>query len=132
MPRRARGARTNPRRGEYDDRSVRDVIEAIIVRHQKMPNSGGWMERNIDAWRHPKAGAERALVTMVNGWAEYADAHRERFGSTIGDDGVLGPAWEEIARGLRSLLNGEIGRLDGGFMDSILYDAAASQGVNLD
>jgi hypothetical protein len=49
--------------------------------------------------------------------AKYADAHHRTYESPIGDDGVLGDAWESALRSLVALLNGETGRLDCGDVD---------------
>lgn len=48
----------------------------------------------------------------------------------IGQDGVLGPAWQEIGEAIRTLLNGEAGRLDCGTLDSILLDAMQANGLD--
>jgi hypothetical protein len=61
----------------------------------------------------------------------YADAHAERFGSPLAEDYVLGESWREAVRGLRGLLNGELGRLDGGTLDRailVMYQAAGFEG----
>lgn len=62
------------------------------------------------------------IVRMVEGWARYADSHRERFESSIGEDYVLGPEWESIGKSLLALLNGEIQPLDGGLTDGVIRD----------
>lgn len=59
-----------------------------------------------------------AVRVMMTGWGLYAEAHRERFKSPIGDDGVLGWEWQAIGRGLLGLLNGETGGFDGGSLDA--------------
>ena len=63
---------------------------------------------------------EAALVLMFRGWYDYASQHRLQYESLIGEDYVLGPEWEAIGDSLRALLNGDIGRLDGGTCDSFI------------
>ena len=77
-------------------------------------------------------GLERAYVLMLRGWLEYADAHRLTMGSKIGDDHVLGDEWFKIGEALRGLLNGDLGRLDGGTLDTIIADNLNEQGFDLD
>jgi hypothetical protein len=48
------------------------------------------------------------------------------------DDGFLGPAFVEIARSLLVLLNGELGRFDGGTLDALVRAIAAENGFELD
>lgn len=91
------------------------------------PNMGGWRDRHIAAVNAPR-GVERPMVAALRAWCEYADLHAKRFESDIGDDGVLGPAWEKWGRGLRLLLNGETGRLDCGTLDAIILDNLVTQG----
>lgn len=81
---------------------------------------------------NPKPGPERAIVLIASGLAEYAGSHFARYDSTIGEDGVLGEEWREIARGLLGLLNGECGRLDCGSVDSFIREKASAHGVDLD
>jgi len=70
-----------------------------------------------EAMRLPRPGFERALVSILRGLAEYAQAARNISHGTISDDGYLGSEWALIVSGARSLLNGEAGRLDCGEMD---------------
>jgi hypothetical protein len=85
-------------------------------------SSNGWKERHREAVLCPHWDYERALVQMLSGWLRYADAVQNRWESGIGQDGVLGPSWAEIGSGLRGLLNGELGRLDGGTLDALLVN----------
>src|SRR5688572_10017184 len=87
---------------------------------------------HASAAREPRAGAESAIVSLVAALEEYAVNHRGRYESAIGDDGVLGQYWEDIARGVLGLLNGECGRLDCGSVDSHIRNMAAAHGVTLD
>jgi hypothetical protein len=68
----------------------------------------------------------------LNGWLRYADAHHSQYGSGIGRDGVLGPEWVQIGQGLRGLLNGCRGRLDGATLDGLLCLTLAQEGFDPD
>jgi len=94
-------------------------------------NMGDWQGRHLRAIDFPH-GQERPVVHMLRGWLEYADAHAQRYESGIGEDGVLGPAWAEIGDALRQLLNGELGRLDAGTLDSVLYETLKGEGFDPD
>ena len=69
---------------------------------------------------------------MIYDWARYAEAHQSRYNSLIGDDYVLGPAWQKIGESLRELLNGEIGSFDAGSLDRNIRTFAAQHGVTLE
>lgn len=64
----------------------------------------------------------RALRLLLLGWEEYAYAHQKEFGSLIGDDGVLGEHWTDIARGIHGLLDGNTGGWDAGSIDHNLRE----------
>lgn len=87
----------------------------------------GWSERHQAAVRAAK-GPEIAILSLLRGWLLYADLHRDRYESKLGTDYVLGPAWGEIGTQLRTLLNGETGRLDCSTLDSIICDSLAAEG----
>lgn len=70
------------------------------------------------------------MVEMLRGWLRYADACAERYGSRVGDDGVLGPLWARIGDGLLGLLNGELGALDAGTFDTLIRDVLRDQGMD--
>ena len=74
------------------------------------------------------AGFMGAIVTGTAAWLEYADAHKARYESPIGEDYVLGPAWLEWAKALRTMLNGETGNLDCGTLDAAIMKALAENG----
>jgi hypothetical protein len=76
-----------------------------------------------------KHKAETALSAILQGLALYAEAHAAAYESPIGEDGVLGDHWLEIARGLAGLLNGEHGRLDAGAMDAAIRNLALASGA---
>lgn len=73
---------------------------------------------------------EIAFAQMINGLKLYAQAHKlETGGHDIGDDYVLGEEWEQIARGIIGLLNGETGKLDPGEVDRTIRKFAERYGV---
>lgn len=101
----------------------------------KLP--GDWKERHNDAVYFslpvnrtaPPRIFETSVVRMLEAWAFYADNHRVRYSTPIGDDGVLGPEWQAIGLGIRGLLNGDVGpRLDCGTLDGFILDTLAANG----
>lgn len=95
------------------------------------PDDSGWKSRHRNALLSPM-GFERPIVGMLRGWIQYAERHRQQYESTIGEDGVLGPAWAQIGDGIRQLLNGDCGRLDCGTLDSIIHDNLREAGFDPD
>lgn len=87
--------------------------------------------RHAAAMSDPKPGFEHALVCLMHGLSEYADAHRRAYESAIGDDGVLGEHWRDIVASVVGLLNGEAGRLDCGTLDGQLRRLAEDNGAPL-
>lgn len=107
----------------------------------KLRGGQDWQIRHNDAIdgvvgireRVTPAKHEASYLLMLGGWETYARAHKNEFGSSIGDDGVLGPAWESIGDGLRELLNGEVGaRLDCGTLDSFIVDTMKDNNVDVE
>lgn len=92
----------------------------------------GWSLRHFEAVLTPSCLFERAIVGMLGGWLLYADAHYKAYSTPIGDDGVLGLEWAAIGAGLLGLLNGHLGRLDGGTLDSILRDTLQANGRDME
>ncbi len=78
---------------------------------------GDAARRHLHALSGPRNGFEKAIVNGLHGMCDYAAAYEERFGSGIAGDYVLGVAFAEQLRAWRKLLNGELGRLDGGYLD---------------
>jgi len=76
-----------------------------------------WKVLHNDALGSP-AGAEVGIVRLMVAIWEIALHYQARYGSSIGDDGVLGPAFVTIVRGFRTMLNSECGRLDRGTLDA--------------
>ena len=105
----------------------------------KTPNTGGWQDRHRAEIRNAAAqvapiypGPAVGLVKGLQGWIDYAMAHAARFGSPIGEDYVLGPAWARWGFALRELLNGNCGQLDCGTLDAIIRGNLSEQGFDED
>jgi hypothetical protein len=88
------------------------------------------LSRPLGPYKRPDDRHGLAMSLMVRGWAKYADAHRARFETGIGDDYVLGPEWSAIGFALIGLLNGELGGFDGGTLDAFLRDSLAAEGFD--
>lgn len=111
----------------------RDLIERSVLKTYRRKEENGWNRRHTDAFSAVPSWAgdtrqEYGMIQMIRGWAEYADAHFHRFETVIGEDYFLGPLWLEIGKSLRGLLNGELGRLDGGTLDGLLLEIIEHNG----
>lgn len=73
---------------------------------------------------------EMAILQIFSGVKLYAEMHRLRYLEVVGDDGVMGDAVEDIMAGLKTLLNGEIGHLDGATMSTMFREFAAANNIN--
>lgn len=93
----------------------------------KSRGDNNWGARHCAAWREP--GVEAGVVGLVEAAATYADSHERRYGSKLGDDGVLGQHFADILKAVRGLLNGECGRLDCGTVDKLLVDMMIAEGI---
>jgi hypothetical protein len=99
-----------------------------------------WCRRHAMAWElsgthHQTTNSQRleaALRDTIIGWAKMAEEHRISYGSFIGEDGVLGRAWKGIGISLLIMLNGDLGRFDGGTLDKLIREIAEASGVNLE
>jgi hypothetical protein len=95
------------------------------------------MATNFD-WKlhHNNALANPIGLEVIGGiiahWAEYGFEHQNAYESTLSEDYVLGPAWAKIGEGLLALLNGDLGRLDGGTLDSVIRTSLQAQGWDPD
>jgi hypothetical protein len=108
-----------------DGRSYRDVMT------ENPHMEWSWIDRHREAVALPM-GHEMPIVELFKGWLKYADFHRHKFESGIGEDGVLGPAWANIGASLRALLNGVCGRLDCGTLDGIICRVLEAEGFDPD
>ena len=95
------------------------VFGPIKEQRRRTPfDTSGYIARHERAFLSPRPGFEAAIVAGLTALAAYACAHEERYGSKLAEDGVLGEAWLDALRGFRAMLNGELGNLDGGFLDA--------------
>lgn len=78
--------------------------------------------------RHASAFNSSTIGKMILAVAQYADDHKKRFDSLIGEDYFLGPDILAMLKSIRGLLNGALGGLDGGFTDEIILAVAANCG----
>lgn len=81
----------------------------------------GWDERHNSALSNPK-GPEIPITTLLLGLEDYMHSYSVRFNTEIYEDGVLGDGVIDIVKGIRTLLNGETGRLDCGTIDARLVE----------
>lgn len=89
-----------------------------------------WRLRHQAALNNP-IGIERAYVRILEGLEAYCDAYHARYGAHIGSDYILGKEGvQPILHGLRTLLNGELGRLDGGELDKRILRIVRSEGFD--
>ncbi len=91
--------------------------------------SNGWGMRHHDAFVVPHTALELGLTQMLRGVARYADAYQKRFDSPVGTDYVLGDEGVlPVLVAIHRLLDGELDRLDGGTLSSLLISLAQNMG----
>lgn len=71
-----------------------------------------------------------SIRIMFGALVQYAECHREAYGSPIGDDYVIGQYWFDMASNLIGLLNGETGTLDCGEWDRRIRLLALNNGFD--
>ncbi len=98
------------------------------------PNTGGWQDRHHAAWFHPSKGAEVRIVRLIEALAQYASENEYARGcdGSLGEDSYAGPYWLNMVRATRKLLSMDIGRLDGGTLDALLFDLVEAAGFTRD
>lgn len=108
---------------------LRDLIERHRLHYKRLyeNNPRAYFWADVHAL---KIAGLAPLPMMIRGAATYADAYASRYGSPIGEDGVLGEAWLQIASGILQLLNGETGMLDAGATDGLLRDMVRAAGFS--
>ena len=72
------------------------------------------MVRHRNAYSTPRKGFEASLVSMIEGIDQYAAAHFKAYDTNVANDYVLGASLAGALTAVRGLLDGELGRLDGG------------------
>ena len=91
-----------------------------------------WKVRHEAAIANP-TGFEAGMLKMIEGADVYCKTYYARYEGVIGDDRILGDEGiKVILEGLRTLLNGELGRLDGGTLDRKITGLAQTYGVILE
>lgn len=94
-------------------------------------NRTEWAEQHNRAINTPRLAHGEVLGRLLDAWALYAQGYKAQFPeSKLGDDYVLGEAWKSIGCELRTLLNGPLGRLDGGTLDAFILDTMSAAGVD--
>lgn len=96
---------------------MRDYIK---VKEDPTDKFNFWRVNHNDAVRNPLHGFETAILTLLDGLEEYRFRHQTRYDEGVENDYVLAEGVADIARGIRTLLNGEHGRLDAGTIDGYL------------
>jgi hypothetical protein len=88
-------------------------------------------EQHVLARRAP-THREQPFISGLQGWLQYASNSRMYFGVEIGNDHFLREPWAEWGLALKDLLNGPIGRLDSGTLESIIRDNLEEQGFDVE
>ena len=104
---------------------------AKLEQRRKVANGPEWEARHFAAVANPR-GDEVGIVGMIRAWLSYADHHATLHGARIGEDNFLGPEWAAIGSALLSLLNGSLGRLDGGTLDHVIREALTEEDFDPD
>ncbi|HEY7195492.1 MAG TPA: hypothetical protein VH439_17245 [Gemmatimonadales bacterium] len=124
--------------------TAHQIIQLANDRAIRMNERAGsrtdWARRHVAAfsraatlvYRADVAEPAGAVVNLIVALGAYADAHYQRYETAIGTDGVLGQAWAEIAQGILTLLNGDLGPLDGGTCDGMIREIMRTNNINPD
>jgi len=88
-----------------------------------------WQYRHKIALAQPNE-IEAPIVNLLTVLDSYDRQHVTRFGSAVANDYILGAAWLEIAKAARTLLNGDLGRLDAGSLDKTILDLVETAGFS--
>lgn len=83
-----------------------------------------WLQRHNAALLNPVTAGEWSIVTLVN--------EMDRLTERYKDDYVMVESVAHVARAIRVLLIGEIGRLDPGTIDRRIERMAELTGLNVD
>ena len=102
---------------------------SILVSRYDQTNNQSWRARHNAAIESP-IGSEIPIVKMIQFLNSYAD--NQAYGWLVGDDYVMGPALEQIVKSAFTLLDGDIGRLDGGKVDQYFREYAQTNRLNID
>jgi hypothetical protein len=115
--------------------SFPESIEALPVPSLR-PELNAWVARHnraVHAYIRERVGAmsdlrrpERALLSLIDGIERYVSSGPEH------PDGIATPAVGQMLDAVRTLLNFELGRLDGGTLDAWVHHTAERIGWDLD
>ena len=110
-----------------DKLNLTSSLEKLVSRQAKAQ-----FARNPFGPFHATAWQTHPIAKMIKGLAKYADNYSQRYGALrLSADRVLGKYWLNALKGIRGLLNGDLGGLDAGFTDeaiaTILEGAGFSQ-----
>lgn len=101
--------------------------------HGSPTNSDG--QESVNHYHHRKAldgngnDFARAMIAMLTGWEQYADAHRERYDQPVGWDFAIGTWWGEAGLAIKRLLDGEVGGLDCGSLSHNILAKMEAEGL---
>lgn len=84
------------------------------------PKGAANLQAHRSAISFPNPGHERAIRDLFVALEMYVNASHLEYGDAV--DGVLSASLGDIVDGLRGLLNGDLGRFDGGTLDQFLMD----------
>ena len=88
-----------------------------------------YLERHIKAVSNPDA-TEKPIVNLVQFLADFRTNHENGSDVKLADDSYTGPVWLDILKAARALLSTELGRLDGGLLDTIILEELEEAGFS--
>ena len=88
-----------------------------------------YLERHFKALANPDA-TEKPIIDLVQFLRDFRVNHENGSDRQIADDSYTGPIWLEILKGARGLLSTELGRLDGGILDSFILEELKEAGFS--
>lgn len=106
------------------------MFQFLKVKEDKAGKFNFWKVRHNEALENPML-FERPIIYALDALEQYRARHLQRYGSKVEDDGVLSQGVADIAKGIRTLLNGELGRLGAGTLDGYLVKILIDCGEEL-
>jgi hypothetical protein len=82
-----------------------------------------------DTMTNTQKQSGEALAEIIRQVDVYCSAYKAMYEQPVGDDGVLSQGVTDLLRGVDCLLNGELGRQDGGHLSAQLYELATRNGL---
>lgn len=106
-------------------------MSALNFSH-RYPSSANARTHN-DAVANPH-GVEKAILGILTSIHDYCRSYRYRCDyQNVGDDSILGDEGiKPMLKAVQVLLNGPTGRLDCGTIDTVLFDIARENGIDLE